>query len=291
VSSVEVPVPSSLRDLKQILKRTYAGAQRLLAQTLFAYSPHELRSALAGVGIRAGDTVMMHSGFRRASGFSGTPADVIDSVLQAIGPDGNLLMMSIPYRGSSQRYADSNPLFDVQRSPSAVGLISEVFRRRADVVRSLSPLHPVLACGPLAAWLTADHDKATYSCGRGTPFERFLNLDGVFLFYDAPYSSLTFMHYVEDLYRERLPVDPYDPAPATIRIKDASGRERDVRHYFFSAAARERRQFTRVEQALIERGQLQTARVGNTRVLSARARDVVECSRQLIEHGPGVYRS
>ena len=60
------------------------------------------------------------------------------------------------------------------------------------------------------AWLTADHEKALHSCGKGSPFERFLTLEGKFLFLDAPYSSLTFMHYVEDQFRERLPVALYD---------------------------------------------------------------------------------
>ncbi len=276
-------------DLKQVVKRTLAGSQRVLAQTLFAYSRVELTAAVRDAGIGPGNTVLVHSGFDRTSGFQGTPSDVIDGLLEAIAPDGNLLMMSIPYRGSSQRYVERDPLFDVRRSPSAVGLISEVFRRRADVSRSASPLHPVLACGPLSAWLTTDHDKSPFSCGKGSPFERFLALDGIFLFFDAPFSSLTFMHYVEDRFRERLPVDPYDPVPAVVRVKDASGREARVRQYFFSASARERRAFERVEQALEKDGLIRTKRVGNTRLMIVRARDVVECSRRLIEHGPGVY--
>jgi aminoglycoside 3-N-acetyltransferase len=282
----DVPLKSGV---KQAVKRTLAEGQRALARRLFAYSPARLTQAVREVGIEAGDLVMMHSGFRRASGFTGTPSDVIDAVLEAVGPAGNLLMMSIPYRGSSQRYAEGDPLFDLRRSPSVVGLISEVFRRRPEVMRSASPLHPVLACGPLAAWLTADHDKSPYSCGKGSPFERFLTLGGVFLFYDAPFSSLTFMHYVEDRFRDRLPVDPYDPAPAAIRVRDVAGRESSVRQYFFSGAARGRRAFGRVERALLAAGCLRTTRVGNSRVMAVRASDVVECSKRLIEAGPGVY--
>jgi aminoglycoside 3-N-acetyltransferase len=275
--------------MKQALKRTLAESQRVLARTLFAYSRGDLIAAVRDAGIGAGDSVLVHSGFHRTSGFQGSPSDVIDSLLEALAPGGNLLMMSIPYRGSSQKYVERDPLFDVRRSPSAVGLISEVFRRRTDVSRSGSPLHPVLASGPLAAWLTADHDKSPFSCGKGSPFDRFLALDGIFLFFDAPFSSLTFMHYVEDRFRERLPVDPYDPVPAVVRVKDASGREARVRQYFFSASARERRAFGRVERALDADRLIRTMRVGNTRLMTVRARDVVECSRRLIEQGPGVY--
>jgi aminoglycoside 3-N-acetyltransferase len=276
-------------ELKQRVKPLYRRGQRLVARTLFAYSPAQLEAALAKIGIAPGDALMVHSGFRPTSGFTGTPADVIEAMLRAVGPQGHLLMVSIPYRGSSQRYAESHPLFDVRRTPSKVGLISEVFRRRPDVVRSLSPLHPIAVHGPLAAWVVADHDMALRSCGKGTPFERFLSLNGKLLFYDASYSSMTFMHYVEDLCRDRVPLAVYDPAPATIRVRDDAGEEREVRHLVFSAAARERRHFAPIEAALARDGALRTLRVGNTRLQCVPAQDVVACALRLVEQGTGLY--
>lgn len=283
------PKSSFVKQFKQRLKPIYFSGQRLIVRTLFAYSPAALEAAVGSVGIGAGDSILVHSGFR-ASGFSGTPGDVIECLLNVIGADGNLLMMSIPYRGSSQRYAEGDPLFDVLRTPSAVGLISEVFRRREGVLRSLNPFHPVLASGPLAAWLTADHQQCAYSCGKGSPFERFLNLDGKFLFFNAPFSSLTFMHYVEDRFRRQLPVELYDPEAATLRVKEPSGRELAVRQFFFSEAARARRNFAPIEQSVLREGSMRTARVGNTRLMSVSARSVVECAGRLVEQGDGFYR-
>jgi aminoglycoside 3-N-acetyltransferase len=280
---------SLARQLKERLKPAYFGGQRLIARALWAYGPDALESGVRSLGIGAGDNVLVHSAFRRASGFSGTASDVIESLLKVVGPDGHLLMMSMPYRGSSQRYADGDPLFDVRRTPSAMGLISEVFRRRPDVVRSLSPLHPVLAHGPLAAWFTADHDTSPYSCGKGSPFERFLNTGGTCLFFDAPYGALTFMHYVEDCFRAQLPVPLYEPQAVAIRVRDAWGRERTVRQCVFSTAARGRRNFAPIQQALLREGMMRTARAGQTRMLSVRARSVVECAGRLLEEGPGFY--
>ena len=277
------------RRLKHRLKPMYFGGQRLIARALFSYSPEDLAQAIRALGVQRGDSVFLHSGFRLTSGFSGTPAQVIDTLLNVVGPDGHLLMMSIPYRGSSQRYAESGPLFDVARTPSAVGLISEVFRRRPGVLRSLSPLHPVLAYGPLAAWLTADHDKCVHSCGKGSPFERFLTIDGKFLFFDAPYSSLTFMHYVEDAFRQQLPVELYDANAAMVRVKDASGRELHVRQFFFSEAARARRNFSVVQASLAGERALRSARVGNTQLLMVGARRLVDCAERLVRQGTGFY--
>lgn len=278
------------RPFRQRLKPLYSEGERAVSRTLFAYSPSALESAIRTLGLGASDAVLVHSGFRRTSGFTGTPVDVIDCLLQVVGPAGHLLMMSIPYRGSSQRYAESNPLFDVRRTPSAVGLISEVFRRRPGVVRSLNPLHPIIACGPMAAWLTIDHEKTAYSCGKGSPFERFLKMDGKFLFVDAPYSSLTFMHYVEDYFRERLPLALYNPAPATLRIKDSTSAEFTVRQFFFSQEARARRNFGVIEEALRDQAAIRSARIGNTRLLLVDARQVFDCAARLVEQGRGFYR-
>jgi aminoglycoside 3-N-acetyltransferase len=283
-------VSTVAKRVKQGIKPLYLRGQRLVARTLFAYSPPELAAAIRSLGIGTGDSVLVHSGFRQVSGFTATPGDVIETMLNVVGGDGHLLMMSIPYRGSSQRYAESDPLFDVVRTPSAVGLISEIFRRRADTYRSLSPLHPVVAHGPLAAWLVADHDKSAYSCGKGTPFERFLGVGGKFLFFDAPYGSLTFMHYVEHMFRDRLPVDLYDAAAVCIRVRDAAGRECSVRQFVFSEAARARRHFTPIEERLRADGLLREVRVGNTRLLSVAASDVVDCAARLIDQGTGFYR-
>jgi aminoglycoside 3-N-acetyltransferase len=277
-------------QLKQRLRPLYFNSQRLVARTLFHYSSEDLAAAVRSLGIGSGDSLLVHSGFRRASGFTGTPSDVIATLLAVLGPHGNLLMMSMPYRGSSQRYAESDPLFDVKRTPSAMGLISEVFRRRSGVLRSLNPLHPILAHGPMANWLVTDHEKTAYSCGKGSPFERFLRLDGKFLFFDAPYSALTFMHYVEDSSLRSLPVALYEPTPTVLRVRDHGGRDLKVRQYFFSKDAREHRNFVTIEQMLLRERRLRSGRIGNTSLLGVRAADVVDCARRLIDQGIGFYR-
>jgi aminoglycoside 3-N-acetyltransferase len=280
---------SVLTHWKQRVKPLYLRGRRLVARRLFAYSEAQLEAAIASLGVQPGDAVMVHSGFAPTSGFAGTPGDVIEVLLRAVGPAGHLLMLSIPYRGSSQGYAESDPLFDVRRTPSKVGVVSELFRRRPGVLRSLSPLHPVAVHGPLAAWLVADHDAALRSCGKGTPFERFLSLNGKLLFFDAPYQSMTFMHYIEDACRDRLPVELYDPTPRAIRVRDDAGREREVQHLVFSAAARARRHVAPVEAALRRDGALRLRRVGNSRLQCVAARDVLRCSCRLLDEGSGFY--
>ena len=105
---------------------------------------------------------MLHSAFEPFHGFRGTIEELTNALLEAIGPEGNLLMVSLAYGSSSLEYLKNLKLFDVRKTPSMMGLVSEFFRRRPNVLRSLHPTHPMLALGPKAEWIVADHELSEY---------------------------------------------------------------------------------------------------------------------------------
>jgi len=117
--------------------------RKRIVRRLFSYTPAQLEATLKTMGLAAGDTILMHSAFRTFNGFAGTPDQVIACVLNVIGPSGNLVMMSAPYMGSTAAYLRTGVPFDVQRTPSAMGVITEIFRQRPGAVRSLNPATPL----------------------------------------------------------------------------------------------------------------------------------------------------
>ena len=94
-----------------------------------------------------------------------------------------------------------------------MGVITEVFRHTPGVVRSINPAHPILAWGPAASWLIADHENTLYSCGKGSPFEKLVHIQAKALFFDVSLRSMTFFHYLEDLFQDTLPVKLYEEMP------------------------------------------------------------------------------
>ena len=205
-----------------------------MAKTFFSYTPLELLNTLKTMGITEGDTVLMHSAFRVLNGFDGTPDQVIACVLNVIGESGNLVMVSLPYTRSTAAYLQTGIPFDVQHTMSAMGIITEMFRHQPGVVRSINPAHPILACGPAAPWLIADHEHIMYSCGKGLPFEKLVHMQAKALFFDVSLRSMTFFHYLEDLFQDTLPVKLYEEMPVESTVIDASGKTRIVKTYVFS---------------------------------------------------------
>ncbi|MEH6814112.1 MAG: AAC(3) family N-acetyltransferase, partial [Motiliproteus sp.] len=135
---------------------------------------------------------------------------MIQALKQAVGPQGLLVMTSMPYQNESSReFLERGGKINIRRSPSKMGLLSEVFRRNKETVRSLSPTHPLLAWGTEADAFIAGHDQASSPFGPVSPFQKLLERDAKVLCIDAPFSTVTFTHFVEDRIANNLPYPLY----------------------------------------------------------------------------------
>lgn len=169
----------------------------------------EIVKGLARAGMRAGDTVLVHSSLGRFGYVEGGADAVIDALIETLGQDGTLLMSAITT--STQMVvrcieaADAGipldgPPLDVLNAPSWAGTIPETFRKRPGVVRSLHPTHSVTALGARADELLANHHNALGPCGEHTPFMRLADDPrGFVLLLGVNHESNTTLHGVEEL--------------------------------------------------------------------------------------------
>ncbi len=268
---------------KRALKSRFNDVRNKLFRTLFRYDGEKLKSALAGLGITATDTLMVHSNFEPDSGFQGTPLDLANALAELVGERGNLLMVSLPFRGAAYDYLALGKTFNLKKTISMMGLVTEMFRRREGTLRSLHPTHPVLAHGRDAEWLVAGHEHCLYPCGAGSPFEKFHQLKGKILFFDVSFGSITFFHYVEDLLKERFPLPVYSDRLFSVPAVDANGENRVIKTYAFNSDVR--RVADRLEVEMSRRGKIRHGRVGNSRFCLVTAEDVVHCFRAMVEAG------
>ena len=81
----------------------------------------------------------------RRAGFDAS--DTLSTLLEWTGDAGTLVMPSYPFHSTHRQYLESGPLYDVRRTPAAIGLLTEVFRRTEGVERSLDPDFCVAARG------------------------------------------------------------------------------------------------------------------------------------------------
>ena len=119
-----------------------------------ALTRESLAEALTFVGLRQGDTVIVHSSFRSFGAVEGGPETLLDALLDVLGPQGNLVLPTFNYSRPPPV-----PHYDPAVTPSRAGVLTEVGRRRPGAVRSLHPSHSVTVIGPDAmtadSWATA----------------------------------------------------------------------------------------------------------------------------------------
>jgi len=164
----------------------------------------QLDSDLQAAGVRTGGTLLVHSSFNSLGLVPGGAESVILGLLAAIGPEGTLLMPALSYETVDSK----NPVFDVNSTPSCVGIIPETFRLRAGTKRSIHPTHSVCAVGPLTDAFLSPHISDSTPCGPNSPFNRLSDFNGQILMLGCGLLPNTSIHAIEEIAQTPYLLDP-----------------------------------------------------------------------------------
>lgn len=218
------------------------------------------------LGLKVGDTVLVHSSLKSIGHVEGGPDAVIDAFLEVLGESGTLLMPSFQ-NGSEFFLVDRGCKFDVVNSPSELGIITETFRKRSGVIRSLNPTHCTAGIGTMAEEILSGHEKCDISCGWESPYHKITEAGGKIILLGVTHASNTTLHFVENT----------NGAPTVCAIKyqpvviDGSGIEIIVPTYPHMPGLF--RNYLRVESILIAENIQKNGKVGSahTKIIEAGA--------------------
>ncbi|MBS0446987.1 MAG: AAC(3) family N-acetyltransferase [Proteobacteria bacterium] len=175
------------------------------------------------------EILMVHSSVNHMKPmYTGTPLELVQMLLAFVGPQRTLAMPAFyfgdPVAGTNVvETFKRNPRFDLRRTPSQMGLATELFRRTPGVLQSRHPVYRIAARGPLAAELLAGHEHSDHPSGRGTPFEYMANHRTRIIGIGKPIQVVTQAHHVEGLMGDAFPVPSTraEPIPMTLVDRDA----------------------------------------------------------------------
>src|SRR5580658_693196 len=201
--------------------RTWRQARRP-AVAINRFSTDNLRQLLRTLQIEQGDKVLVHSSASACECIGWEPSHLIDFLLEFLGPAGTLLMPSHP----RLQIRNGRPVYDVQRSPSTVGLMSELFRRRTASVRSKFPYSSVCAQGVDAEALLMDHARSYAPHDELSPYGKLPEAGGKVLLLNCSIFKMTIVHVAEDTLRASYGIDNfYDEEMVLVRDQ---GREFEI---------------------------------------------------------------
>lgn len=199
--------------------------KREINRRFFCLDQAKILVALEAVGVKPGMAVCVHSALSRLGHIDGGPDTLINALMEAVGPDGALLMPSFSTAGSMVDWLDEGNVFDVRNTPSRVGLLTEVFRRREGVTRSLHPTSSLAGWGARAETFLLGHENSETPYGPETPYGLLAaDDDGYILMMETYIHSL--LHHIQE--RVEFP-NMYLPDERSATIIDWEGNTRTVR--------------------------------------------------------------
>lgn len=278
----------SLRTLGVSLIGHLKQLRLAYVRTFRSFDAKAIEEALHKIGIGEGNVVFVHSSYNAFEGYTGNPSDVLTAIETAVGSDGTVMMPSLPFNGSALDYISAGNITDVRRTPSRMGLLTELFRRQIGTFRSLHPTHPVLAKGRLARQLTTGHERATTPCGVNSPFAKLAEVDAKILFLGTSIESMTFFHYLEELYEAKLPISPFTSETIKATVKDGDRMETITMRLYDRTLSRSRC-ISQILPGLIRHNGLRSVKVGMLEIVVVRAVIVRDVFREMVERGEALY--
>lgn len=152
-----------------------------------------LKKDLESLGLKPEDTVMIHSSMRRIGDVENRADGVLDALSSYFAP-GLIALPTLTY----DIVNDKQPIYSANDSPCCTGILPELFRKRPNVVRSLSPTHSLAALGKDAADFTAGHEQFDSPAPRQSPWGRLYDRNAKIVFIGCSISHNTFLHSVEE---------------------------------------------------------------------------------------------
>src|SRR5262249_1918986 len=192
------------------LRRAKWERERRRVASLRPLTEEDLRKILINdLRLVTGDLVYVHSGM------DGLNLDfpfyrLLFLIQEVIGNAGTVVFPTYPnHRISSCKWLRQGNVFDIRKTPSYTGILTEFARRQRKAIRSLHPTKSVCAIGPAAKELTATHHLSPYPYGTGSPDQKLIAGGGKIIGLGATTNYISFGYCVDDAFKDQFPVRVY----------------------------------------------------------------------------------
>jgi aminoglycoside 3-N-acetyltransferase len=194
-------------------------------------------------------------------------------------------MQARSWNGRAVDYVRSNPSFDPEKTPSADGIITEIFRRWPGTLRSRHAIWSSSANGARARELLDGHEHADPPFGAKSPWGRLCDSGGHVLMLGVGLRALSLYHSALDMAGVQLPFPVYTEESFPVRIIQKDGTETIA----YSKAHTGKINGESIINSLVvhlERANLvRNGLIGKIQLHYLPARESVDCMIRAIKHG------
>lgn len=249
----------------------------------------DILKALEAVGVRPGQTIMVHTSLSALGFVCGGAQVVIEALLEAVGKDGTLMMPTQSWKNLDptagvhwqepeewwQAIRDNWPAYNKDITPTnTMGAVAEMFRKWPGALRSDHPARSVAALGKHAEYLTKEHDLSDIF-GETSPVGKLYALDGYVLLIGVGYDKNTSLHLA----------DVRADYPGKHMVTEHSAVLEDGKRVWksYETLYVDGEDFTQIGEAFEVQHRVAKAPLGNSRIVLMKQRELVDFAVEWIE--------
>lgn len=226
------------------------------------YTKEILQSQLREMQINPEGTLLVHSSMKAIGQVEGGADTVLDALCEYM-KNGLLIFPTHTWRQMNENYRVFHPATE----PSCVGLLSNLFLRRENVVRSLHPTHSVAAAGADAAEYVAGEENTRTPCPRNGCWGKLYDRNASILFIGCSLKSNTYLHGVEEW--EKTP-NRLAKTPQIFTVISPQGQRYTVpqyRHHTSNPVTEPSEHYDKMEPVFLREGALGYGTFGDARCI------------------------
>jgi aminoglycoside 3-N-acetyltransferase len=165
-----------------------------------------LCTTLQQFGIPHDGVLIVHSAIGLLSRRGFRAEEIIETLLRCMA-DGHLFMPTMTWR----TITPTQPLWDEIHTASGTGVLTEVFRTRYALARSIHPTHSVAGWGPDAPALLSRHHVDITPVSANSPYGLLRDYESYILLLGVGLESCTAIHLAEETINPELYLLPLNP--------------------------------------------------------------------------------
>jgi len=157
------------------------------------YTKQDFMKQLENMGIDPAGTLLVHLSCKAIGEVQGRGDTILDALTDYM-KQGLLVLPSHTWSNVGEK----NPVMDVLYTPSCVGALTEIFRKRPGVCRSLHPTHSLAALGTDALDFVAGEEQIGTPCGKGGTYYKLWQRNAQILLLGVNFTRNTYIHGIEE---------------------------------------------------------------------------------------------
>lgn len=244
------------------------------------YTKEKLQKQLEAMGLTGEETILIHSSMKSIGEVEGGADTVLDGWMEYFA-EGLLLLPTHTWANVNMEQT----VYDYRTTPSCVGLLTNLFRQRTGVVRSLHPTHSMAGFGKNAAEYLAGEEENNTPCTPGGAYDRLKDCGGKILLVGVGHERNTYIHSVEEVLN--VPNRLADcPMKLTTVLPDGTKKTVYMRKHYNPQQPHISEDFVKLNRALLECGAVSEVQFGDAKCLLCDAKTVFRVVRHVLAPDP-----